>query len=95
MKFAAFLFDLDGTLLDTLPDLVALTNMVLEEHGMPLRTSDEVNSFVGSGARMLLDLYKQTSGTAGRYQVKNVRNALMLNIGGSATTNYVFVVGME
>lgn len=48
-----------------------------------------------SGARMLLDLYKQTSGTAGRYQVKNVRNALMLNIGGSATTNYVFVVGME
>ena len=54
MKFAAFLFDLDGTLLNTLPDLVALTNMVLEEHGMPLRTSDEVNSFVGSGARMLL-----------------------------------------
>lgn len=46
-----------------------------------------------SGARMFLDLYKQVTGTAGRYQINNVRNAMMLNIGGSATTNYVFVVG--
>lgn len=48
-----------------------------------------------SGARMLLDLYKQISGTANSYQVENTRNAMMLNIGGSATTNYVFVVGKE
>ncbi len=48
-----------------------------------------------SGARMLLDLYKQVTGTAGGYQVAGVRNAMMLNIGGSATTNYVFVVGKE
>lgn len=48
-----------------------------------------------SGARMFLDLYKQVTGTAGDYQVKGVRNGMMLNIGGSATTNYVFVVGME
>lgn len=47
-----------------------------------------------SGARMLLDLYKQVTGTAGEYQVSGVRNGMMLNIGGSATTNYVFVVGM-
>lgn len=46
-----------------------------------------------SGARMLLDLYKQVTGSAGSYQVAGVRNAMMLNIGGSATTNYVFVVG--
>ncbi|MCD7716799.1 MAG: acetyl-CoA acetyltransferase [Lachnospiraceae bacterium] len=46
-----------------------------------------------SGARMFLDIYKQVSGKAGGYQVKNVRNAMMLNIGGSATTNYAFVVG--
>ena len=45
-----------------------------------------------SGARMLLDLYKQVTGTAGGYQVSGVRNGLMLNIGGSATTNYVFVL---
>lgn len=47
-----------------------------------------------TGARMFLDLYKQVTGTAGGYQVKNVRNAMMLNIGGSATTNYVYIVGM-
>ncbi len=48
-----------------------------------------------SGARMLLDLYKQVTGTAGDYQVQGVKNGLMLNIGGSATTNYVFIVGKE
>lgn len=48
-----------------------------------------------SGSRMLLDLYKQVTGTAGGYQVKGVRNGMMLNIGGSATTNYVFIVGAE
>lgn len=46
-----------------------------------------------SGAKMLLGLYKQITGTSGGYQVAGVRNAMMLNIGGSATTNYVFVVG--
>lgn len=48
-----------------------------------------------SGARMFLDLYKQVSGTAGGYQVAGARNGIMLNIGGSATTNYVFVIGIE
>ncbi len=48
-----------------------------------------------SGVRMLLDLYKQVTGTAGKYQVRNAKNGLMLNIGGSATTNYVFVVGKD
>ena len=48
-----------------------------------------------SGARMFLDLYKQVTGTAGKYQVNGAKNAMMLNIGGSATTNYVFVIGQE
>ncbi len=48
-----------------------------------------------SGARMLLDLYKQVTGLAGGYQIKGASNGLMLNIGGSATTNYVYIVGME
>ena len=48
-----------------------------------------------SGARMFLDLYKQVTGTAGKYQVANVKNAMMLNIGGSATTNYVYIVGVD
>jgi acetyl-CoA C-acetyltransferase len=46
-----------------------------------------------SGARMFVDLYKQVTGKAGCYQVKGTKNGMMLNIGGSATTNYVFIVG--
>lgn len=47
-----------------------------------------------TGVRMFLDLYKQVANKAGAYQVANARNGLMLNIGGSATTNYVFIVGL-
>lgn len=48
-----------------------------------------------SGARMFLDIYKQVCGKADGYQVDGVKNAMMLNIGGSATTNYVFIVGKD
>ena len=44
---------------------------------------------------MFLDCYKQVAGKAAKYQVKNVKNAMMLNIGGSATTNYVFIIGKK
>ena len=54
MAYAAYIFDLDGTLLDTLPDLVNLTNMVLDQRGWPQRTRDEILSYVGDGGRMLL-----------------------------------------
>ena len=48
-----------------------------------------------SGARMFLDCYKQVCGIAGNYQISNARNAMMLNIGGSATTNYVYIIGVR
>jgi len=48
-----------------------------------------------SGVRMFLDLYKQIVGQAEGYQLKKTNNGLMLNIGGSATTNYVFILGKE
>lgn len=48
-----------------------------------------------SGVRMFLDLYKQLSNSAGLYQIENPKNGLMLNIGGSATTNYVFIMGVD
>lgn len=54
MPYAAYIFDLDGTLLDTLPDLVKLTNMVLEQRGWPQRTQQEILSYVGDGGRVLL-----------------------------------------
>ena len=53
-KFDAFVFDLDGTLLNTLPDLVALTNRSLAKAGFPTRTEPEILSFVGNGLRALM-----------------------------------------
>ncbi len=51
----AILFDLDGTLLDTLGDLHAATNHVLRQFGYPERSLDEVRRFVGNGARRLIE----------------------------------------
>ena len=48
------IFDLDGTLLDTLEDLYRATNQALDRHGLPTRTRDEVRMFVGNGVEMLI-----------------------------------------
>lgn len=48
-----------------------------------------------SGVRMMLDIYKQVSNTAGTYQVQGAANAMMLNFGGTATTNYAFILGND
>ena len=50
------LFDLDGTLLDTLEDLADSVNFALAQHGHPLHTLDEIRSYVGNGAAMLAKL---------------------------------------
>ena len=46
-----------------------------------------------TGVRMLLDAAKQTTGTAGDYQIDGANNIATLNIGGSATTTVSFIVG--
>ena len=48
------IFDLDGTLLDTLEDLYRAVNTALHTNSLPLRTRDEVRSFVGDGVEMLI-----------------------------------------
>lgn len=48
------LFDLDGTLVDTLQDLTDCTNHILKQYGYPVRSSREIRSFVGNGARVLI-----------------------------------------
>lgn len=49
------LFDLDGTLLNTLDDLCDSTNFALAEFGYPARTLEEVRGFVGEGVRLLIE----------------------------------------
>ncbi len=50
-----YIFDLDGTLLDTLQDLAASTNYALRQYGMPEHSIDEIRSFVGNGVRKLME----------------------------------------
>ena len=54
MKYNAIIWDLDGTLLDTLGDLTASVNAALAKHGCPTRTIHEVRSFVGNGVENLM-----------------------------------------
>lgn len=55
MKYSLAVFDMDGTILDTLDDLTNTLNLSLEEAGLPLRTKDEVRSFVGNGVGKLIE----------------------------------------
>ena len=50
------LFDLDGTLLNSLEDLTDATNYTLRYFGCPERTIEEIRNFVGNGARRLIEL---------------------------------------
>ncbi len=50
------IFDLDGTLLDTLDDLKNSVNYALAGHGYPERTREEIRAFVGNGIRNLITL---------------------------------------
>ena len=56
MKYEAVIFDLDGTLTDTLEDLKNSVNFALRHFGFPERSLDEVRSFVGNGVRRLVFL---------------------------------------
>ncbi len=53
MKYKAVMFDLDGTLLDTLLDLAESMNSVLEKLGFPQHPVDKYRYFVGDGMKML------------------------------------------
>lgn len=55
MKIKAVIFDLDGTLLNTLDDLYLSVNHMLEKFGLPLRSKKEVRNFLGSGVKVLVD----------------------------------------
>lgn len=53
--YTTVIFDLDGTLLDTLDDLADSVNRSLAAYGLPLRTREEVRVFVGNGVKKLIE----------------------------------------
>jgi phosphoglycolate phosphatase len=55
MKYNVFIFDLDGTLLNTLQDLADSVNYALRQYGMPTHSIDDIRRFVGNGVRLLME----------------------------------------
>ena len=55
MKYRLALFDMDGTVLDTLQDLADATNAAMRMHGYPTHSVEAVRQFVGNGARVLIE----------------------------------------
>lgn len=56
MSITTIVFDLDGTLLDTLEDLTDSVNYALKTCGYPIRSLEEIKSFVGNGVEVLMSL---------------------------------------
>lgn len=55
MEYKTYIFDMDGTLLDTLQDLTTSVNYALKQKNMPERTIDEIRQFVGNGVKKLVE----------------------------------------
>lgn len=54
-EFETYVFDLDGTLLETLIDLAASTNFALRQYDMPEHSIEDVRMFVGNGVKKLME----------------------------------------
>lgn len=55
-KFNTIIFDMDGTLLNTIGDIADSVNYILKKYGYSLRTYEEIISFVGNGSERLMEL---------------------------------------
>lgn len=55
MKYNTVLFDLDGTLIDTLEDLTDSVNLVMDQEGHPAKTIEDVKNGIGEGYRLLME----------------------------------------
>ena len=80
MNIKAVIWDLDGTLLNTLDDLAASTNAALAQNGLPRRTTDEVRCFVGNGVHKLIARAMPQDGDA-HPQFQSVLDAFVAHYG--------------
>ena len=60
---SAVVFDLDGTLIDSVPDVISAMNRLLAEEGRPVITRDEGRNMVGDGAKALVERAYSATGT--------------------------------
>ena len=73
------LFDLDGTLVDTAPDLMKAHNHVVKKFGYKTKTTDEIRAIVGKGARTLIgkSIWGQAKKELGEIEDQNVKDEMV------------------
>ena len=73
------LFDLDGTLVDTAPDLMRAHNHVMKKFGYPTKSTEEIRNLVGQGAGAMLgrSIWGQAKKEFGKVQDKNVKEEMV------------------
>ena len=73
------LFDLDGTLVDTAPDLMNAHNHVMKKFGYPTKSTDEIRNLVGQGAGAMLgrSIWGQAKKEFGKVQDEKVKKAMV------------------
>ncbi len=73
------LFDLDGTLVDTAPDLMKAHNHVMKKFGYKTKTTDEIRAIVGKGARALLgrSIWGEAKKEFGKIEDENIKDEMV------------------
>ena len=73
------LFDLDGTLVDTAPDLMRAHNHVMQKFGYPTKSTEEIRNLVGQGAGAMLgrSIWGQAKKEFGKVQDENIKKEMV------------------
>ena len=73
------LFDLDGTLVDTAPDLMRAHNHVMKKFGYPTKSTEEIRNLVGQGAGAMLgrSIWGQAKKEFGKVQDEKIKSAMV------------------
>ena len=73
------LFDLDGTLVDTAPDLMSAHNHVMKKYGYPTKSTEDIRNLVGKGAGALIgrSIWGQAKKEFGKIEDEKIKNEMV------------------
>jgi phosphoglycolate phosphatase len=80
LSLKAVFFDLDGTLIDSAPDIAAATNALLASHGIPALSVDQVRGMIGNGVKKLVQRAFDANGIALEGEALDERTSEMMGI---------------